>query len=136
MTIPNVESGARRPRPRVAIVGASADRSKFGNKSVRAHLDAGYEVLPVHPKAGEIEGLPAFASLDAIPPGRLDRVSLYVPAAAALAVLEQAARREVGEVWLNPGADAPEVVARAKSLGLAVVRGCSILDVGGRPDRL
>ena len=123
-------------RPRIAIVGASADRSKFGNKAVRAHVIAGFDVSPVHPSATEIEGLPAFASLDDVPPGRLDRVSLYLPAAPALAVLEQAARREVGELWLNPGADAPAVVARAKALGLNVVCACGILDIGQEPGRL
>ena len=40
----------------VAILGASADRSKFGNQSVRAHLQQGYVVYPVNPKGGEIEG--------------------------------------------------------------------------------
>ena len=50
----------RRPlcmaKPTVAILGASADRSKFGNKSVRAHAQAGYDVYPVNPKGGTIEG--------------------------------------------------------------------------------
>ena len=40
-------------QPTVAIIGASTDRSKFGNKSVRAHLQQGYEVFPVNPKGGE-----------------------------------------------------------------------------------
>lgn len=123
-------------RPRAAIVGASTDRAKYGNKSVRAHINAGFEVFPVNPRGGEIEGLAAFKSLEDVPPGRLDRVSIYLPAGAAMAVLEQAARREVGQVWLNPGADDPEVVARAEALGLDVICGCSILDVGGDPGRL
>ena len=51
-------------RPTVAVVGASADRRKFGNKAVRAFRNAGYDVYPINPKAGEIEGLKAYASLD------------------------------------------------------------------------
>ena len=46
--------------PTVAILGASADRSKFGNKAVRAFLARGYTVYPVNPKGGEIEGLAAY----------------------------------------------------------------------------
>ena len=120
-------------RPTVAIVGASTQRQKFGNKAVRAHLAAGFEVYPIHPQAAEIEGLTAYASLDALPVDRLDRVSFYVPADVGLGLLEQVARKRVAEVWLNPGADEPEVVARAEELGLNVVRACSILAVGESP---
>ena len=51
----------------VAVIGASADRSKFGNKAVRAYLTRGFTVYPVNPKETTIEGLPAFASIDAVP---------------------------------------------------------------------
>src|SRR5437588_8749428 len=114
-------------RPTVAVVGASTQRAKFGNKSVRAHQLSGFDVYPINLHADRIEGLPAYRSLDDLPLDRLDRVSLYVPPEAGLAVLDQVARKSVGEVWLNPGADGPEVVAKAKALGLNVIRGCSIV---------
>jgi hypothetical protein len=41
----------------VAILGASADRSKYGNKAVRAYQQQGYTVFPINPKESEIEGL-------------------------------------------------------------------------------
>ena len=65
--------------PTVAIVGASQDRSKFGNKSVRAHLKAGFQVYPVHPRAQEIEGLPVYADLEALP-GPVDDLDVCAPA--------------------------------------------------------
>ncbi|MEX2112968.1 MAG: CoA-binding protein [Pirellulales bacterium] len=68
-------------KPTVAILGASSDRSKFGNKSVRAHLQAGYEVVPVNPKGGTIEGLTAYRSLDEVPEPHLTRISVYLPLA-------------------------------------------------------
>ena len=117
----------------VAIVGASADRSKFGNKSVRAHARAGWQVFPVHPSADTIEGLPAFATVNAIPHQPIDRVSVYLPPAVLMTVLEDIAKNSPGELWLNPGADAPEVVAKARSLGLTVICACSIIDVGFSP---
>jgi predicted CoA-binding protein len=49
--------------PKVAILGASADRATFGNKSVRAHLAQGYTVYPVNPKGGQVEGLFVYRSL-------------------------------------------------------------------------
>jgi predicted CoA-binding protein len=122
-------------RPTVAVIGASNDRAKFGNKAVRAFRNAGYEVYPVNPGVEEVEGLRAYPSLDAVPLEGIDRVSFYVPPGAGLQVLDQVARKQVGEVWLNPGAESPEILARAERLGLNVVRACSILAVGQDPAR-
>jgi predicted CoA-binding protein len=125
-----------RARPSVAVVGASGDRSKYGNKAVRAFMKAGYDVYPVNPNVREVEGLTAYPNLAAVPVDRLDRVSFYVPPEVGLRVLEQVGDKPIGELWLNPGADAAEVVERAEMLGLSVVRACSILAVGENPDRV
>jgi predicted CoA-binding protein len=117
----------------VAVVGASPDRRKFGNKAVRAYLAAGYDVFPVHPTEPTVEGLPTYKSVADIPRDRLDRVALYVPPKVGLLVLEGLVGRAVGQVILNPGADAPEVVTRAKELGLPAVQGCAIIMVGSTP---
>jgi predicted CoA-binding protein len=123
-------------RPTVAVVGASPNRRKFGNKAVRAFRNAGYDVYPINLKGGEIEGLKAYTSLDELPLERLDSVTVYVPHPAVIEVLEQAASKQVGEVWLNPGTASREAVARAEALGLNVIQACSILGIGEHPDRL
>ncbi|MBX7105008.1 MAG: CoA-binding protein [Gemmataceae bacterium] len=120
----------------ITVVGASADRSKFGNKCVRAYHKAGWQVFPVHPSATEIEELPVSASVRDLPDEALERVSLYLSANAAMGVLEDLAGRPVGELWLNPGADDARVVARARSLGMPVVCACSIVDIGVMPSDL
>ena len=122
-------------RPSVAVVGASTDRSKYGNKAVRAFRNAGFDVYPIHPRAVEVEGLIAYPSLSKLPVERLDRVSFYVPPGVGLKVLDQLAGKKVGELWLNPGAESPELVARAEALGLNVIQACSILAVGEHPGR-
>lgn len=122
--------------PSVAVVGASTDRAKYGNKAVRAFRNAGFEVYPINPKAEVVEGLASYPSLDALPVEHLDRVSLYVPPSVGINVLEQAARKRVDEVWLNPGSESPELVARAEALGLNVIQACSIIAVGENPGRL
>jgi predicted CoA-binding protein len=90
----------------------------------------------VNPKGGEIEGLTACRSLSEVPPGKLDRVSVYLPTAAGLKVLDEIAARGCDELWLNPGSDSPEVVEKARSLGLNVIQACSIVDVGIRPSEM
>ncbi len=121
------------PKPTVAILGASRDRRKYGNKSVRAHLQQGYEVFPVNPHADEIEGLKAYPDLASVPARNLDRISVYLPPEAVLRLLDEIQQRGAKEVWLNPGSDSPEVVTRAEQLGLEVIRACSIVNVGLSP---
>jgi predicted CoA-binding protein len=123
-------------RPTIAIIGASPDRTKFGNKAVRAYFSQGYDVYPVNPKGGTIEGLTAYRSLSEVPLDSFDRISVYLPPAVGLVALDEIAQKSCGELWLNPGSDSPEVVAKAEALGLNVVQACSIVDVGVSPSTL
>ena len=116
----------------VAVIGASSDRSKYGNKAVRAYVKQGYRVFPVNPKGGEIEGLPAFKRIEDVPV-RPDLVSVYVPPVLVLRMLPAIAAKGCHELWLNPGAESEEVVTEAQRLGLQVIQACSILGVGERP---
>lgn len=123
-------------KPTVAILGASADRAKFGNKSVRAHLKAGYEVYPVNPSGGRIEGLPVYRSLAEVPAERLDRISVYLRPDIGLTVLDDlTTKAQSAEIWFNPGSASPALLARARKLGLNVVAGCSIVDLGLSPSQ-
>ncbi|MCP4640255.1 MAG: CoA-binding protein [bacterium] len=117
----------------IAIVGASTDRSKYGNKAVRAFRDGGWTVYPVNPKAEEVEGIACFASIADVPTP-VDRVSMYVPSAVGMGMLDDIAAKEPGEFFLNPGADAPDLVAVAKEKGLNPIQACSIVNIGLRPD--
>jgi predicted CoA-binding protein len=117
----------------VAVIGAGPDRHKFGKKSVRAHLTAGYTVYPVHPTARIVEGLTAYPSVMDVPLERLDRVTVYLPPAIGLIVLPEIASKSPREVWFNPGADSREVLEAARALGLPVIAGCSIVDLGLSP---
>ncbi len=116
----------------VAIVGASSDRAKFGNKSLRAHVQQGFDVYPVNPKGGEIEGLKVYTSLADIPVG-IDRVSLYLPPSIGVKMIDEIAAKGCGEVWLNPGSESREFKDRAAELGLTVIQDCSIVAIGCSP---
>ena len=123
--------------PTVAILGASADHSKFGNKAVRAFLAKGYDVYPVNPKGGEVEGLRVYPSLAAIPADvKLDRISVYLPPAVGLKTLPEIAKRGCDELWLNPGSESDELVEAAEKQGLNVIQACSIVDIGMSPHDL
>jgi predicted CoA-binding protein len=121
-------------KPTVAILGASSDRRKYGNKSVRAHVRQGYEVFPVNPTAAEVEGIKAYPRLADVPVAQLDRVSIYLPPQVSLGLLEQIAAKQPKEVWLNPGAESPELIEKAEAFGLPVIMACSIVNVGSHPE--
>lgn len=124
------------PKPTVAIIGASADRSKFGNKAIRAHLQQGYDVYPVNPKGGQIEGLTVYAKLADVPVEHLNRISVYLPPQIGLAALDEIAAKGCDELWLNPGSESPEVLAKAEALGLEPIQACSIVSLGVQPGEL
>src|SRR5262245_45239015 len=119
--------------PTVAIIGASRNRKKFGNKSVRAHAKAGWTVFHIHPSATRIEQLLAYRSVTTIPVLPIDRISVYLPPAVVIRLLDEITQAQTKEVWLNPGSYDDEVIAIAKDHGLSVVCGCSIIDVGYSP---
>lgn len=123
---------SRSKKPTCAILGASADRSKFSNQSLHAHELAGYEVYAVNPRGGEVEGRTAYTRLADVPVDRLDRISVYLRPSALLPVLDEIAAKGCDELWLNPGTSDDQVLARAQELGLNAIVGCSIVDVSQR----
>ena len=116
----------------VAVLGASNDPSKYSNKAVRAYLSKGWDVYPVNPKGGQIEGLDVYARIEDIPVP-IDRVTQYLPPTVGVAVLEGVAKANPKEYFVNPGAESDELVAKAKELGLSPMLACSIIDIGASP---
>src|SRR4051812_41502794 len=99
----------------VAVIGASSHPEKFGNRALRAFRQQGFTVVPINPHEAEVEGEKAYASvLDY--PGTIDMASFYVPPEVGEHVIGEVAQKGIPEVWLNPGAESDELVARARSL--------------------
>jgi predicted CoA-binding protein len=118
----------------VAVIGASTNRRKFGNKAVRAYAAQGYTVFPINPHEQAIEGHRAYRSVLDVPDA-IDMATVYVRPEVGVRVMDEIARKGIGEVWLNPGADGDEVVARAEALGLKTIQACSIIGIGDSPGR-
>ena len=119
----------------VAVIGASSNRQKFGNRAVRAFVQQGYTVIPINPHESNIEGLKAYASVLDVP-GPVDMASFYVPPDVGEQVIDEVARKGITEVWLNPGAESDALVARARTLNIQPIVACSIVAIGQNPYQL
>jgi predicted CoA-binding protein len=116
----------------VAVIGASNDPRKFGNKAVRAYREQGYIVVPINPHEAEVEGLQAYASVLDVP-GPIDMASFYVHPEVGEQVIGEVARKGIPEVWFNPGAESDALIDRARALQLQPIVACSIIAIGRNP---
>ncbi len=116
----------------VAVIGASSDPRKFGNRAVRAYRRQGYIVVPINPTEPQIEGLKTYASvLDVLEP--IEIATFYVPPDIGMTVMPEVARKRIPEVWLNPGAESDELIQLARSLDIEPIVACSIIGIGENP---
>jgi len=116
----------------VAVVGASSDRRKYGNKALRAFLAEGYSVVPINPNEREVEGLATFASVLDVP-GPIDMATVYVPPDVTMSLLDEFEKKQIPEIWINPGAEDDAVMAEARRRGINAIFACSIVGIGRSP---
>lgn len=116
----------------VAVVGASSDRHKFGNKAQRAFQAEGHTVIPINPNETEVEGVKAYASVLDVP-GPIDMATVYVQPDVAMRLLDEFERKGITEVWINPGAETDEMIDTARKRKTKVIFACSIIGIGRNP---
>ena len=116
----------------VAVIGASNDHSKFGNRAVRAYLRQGHTVIPINPHENEVEGIKAYKSVLDVP-GTIDMASFYVPPEVGEQVMDEIAKKGITEVWLNPGAESDRLIRHAQALHIEPIVACSIVAIGQDP---
>lgn len=116
----------------VAVVGASSDRNKFGNKALRAFKAEGYTVIPINPNEREVEGIATYASVLNVP-GTIDMATVYVQPDVAMRLLPEFEQKGIAEIWVNPGAESNELLSEARRRKLNVIAACSIIAIGRSP---
>ena len=116
----------------VAVVGASSDRNKFGNKALRAFRAQGYAVLAINPNEKTVEGQQTYASVLDVP-GPIDMATVYVQPEVAESLLDEFAKKGIPEIWINPGAESDRLIAEAARRKLNMIYACSIIGVGRSP---
>ena len=110
-----------------AVVGASQDRTKFGNRILRSLRDSGYVVYPVNPKGGEIEGDKAYSSLADLPEAP-EVVDLVVPPRVAEQIVREAHDLGLDRIWFQPGSESEIALAYCRDHGMqAIHNACAMV---------
>ncbi len=118
---------------RFSVVGASADRAKYGNKVLRCYLQHGRDVRAVNPNETVVEGVPSVARLSDLDP-LPDAVSIITPPRVTERVVAEAASLGIGHLWMQPGAESAAAVRAARDAGINVISGgpCLLVVLGYR----
>jgi predicted CoA-binding protein len=112
--------------PAIAVVGVSRSGHKFGNGACRILKKKGYRVYPMHWSGAVVDGVHTYVDFKDLPE-RVNAVLVVVPPAQALRVVRDAAAAGIHHVWLQQGAESPEVLRLCRELGLDTVSGECIL---------
>jgi predicted CoA-binding protein len=114
-----------------AVAGASSDRSKYGNRVLRAYLAKGLTAYPINPREKTVEHVPAYPDLASLP-AKVRVLSIVTPPSVTERLVEEAAKAGITRIWMQPGAESPAALARAAALGLSVISGgpCVLVELG------
>ena len=116
-----------------AVVGASQDRSKYGNKVLRVYQQNNLPVFAINPNADEVEGVPAHPDLASLPE-TAHGISVITPPRVTESIVEQAGELGIRNIWMQPGSESAVAVSRAEELGMNVIAGgpCLLVVLGYR----
>jgi uncharacterized protein len=116
-----------------AVAGASNDRSKYGNKVLRAYRDRGLKAYAVNPREKDVEGEPAWPDVASLPE-KVRVLSVITQPAVTEQLVEEASKAGIRRIWMQPGAESPAAVRRAQELGIAVISGgpCVLVELARR----
>jgi predicted CoA-binding protein len=112
--------------PALAVVGVSRSGGGFGSMACRELRAKGYRVYPIHPVATTLNGYQCYKQVEDLPE-RVGAMLVVVPPSEAAKVVRDAARAGIRHVWLQQGAESPEVLQICRELGIDVVSGECVL---------
>ena len=106
----------------IAMIGASADPTKFSYGVLRVLNEQGYTMIPINTKPGikEIRGLKVFKSLEVVDK-EIDMVQVFRKSEALYEVAEEAIKVGAKVLWAQIGVFNEEAASLAEEAGLKVV---------------
>jgi len=105
----------------IAVVGMSKNEGKAAHYVPKYLIDHGYNVIPVNPTAGEIQGRKSYPEVSSAP-DKIDIVDIFRPSEDVPAVVESALKKEgIKVIWMQEGIYSKEAERMAREKGIEVV---------------
>jgi len=103
-----------------AVIGASPNQSKYGNKILKCYLAQGKVVFPVNPSHKMIENTKCFASIYDLP-DTVQSLSIVTPPEITEKLIDIAIAKGVRNIWLQPGSESPLSVKKCVNSDINVI---------------
>ncbi|MBF0106895.1 MAG: CoA-binding protein [Deltaproteobacteria bacterium] len=100
-----------------AVVGASQNRAKYGNKVLRVYMQNNLKVYPINPKEDSIEGLTCLKEISELP-ADTQSISVITPPAVTEKVVEAAHKKGIKNIWMQPGAESTRAINLCKEFNI------------------
>ena len=113
-------------RKRVVVLGASNKPERYSNKAIHMLREKGFEVIPIHPKLTEIEGIPVVANLSDVQVP-FHTMTLYVGPQRSEPMVEALIQSKPQRVIMNPGTESDLLKSKFEEAGIEVVFGCTLV---------
>ena len=92
----------------IALIGASNDKQKYGNKIYCDLRNKGYNVVPINPKEKLIEGDKAYASIEEME-SLPEIANFVVPPSIAMKITPHITELGIKHLWFQPGSESKEL---------------------------
>ena len=111
-----------------AVVGANENPEKYGNMIYKKLKERGYTVYPVNPQRDTVDGDKCYPDLQSLPqvPEVIDMV---VSPKRGIAIIEEAAKLGIKNIWLQPGTFDDELLSLIERLNLLAVQACVLVEL-------
>jgi predicted CoA-binding protein len=110
----------------VVVLGASPKPERYSNQAVRALVEHGHHVIPVHPLLKKIAGVVAVPALSGVK-DPVDTLTLYVGPERGKELLQDIINLGPDRVIMNPGTESDEIEEELNVKGIAVLRACTLV---------
>lgn len=111
---------------KIAVVGVSRKKTKFGNAIYKELKQKGYNVFPVNPNMQTFEGDTCYSDLQSIP-YKADAVVINVPPLQAEKVVREANQAGIKKVWLQQGSQSEAAIKYCQENGIDCISNECIL---------
>jgi predicted CoA-binding protein len=113
-------------KKKFAVIGATDNAEKYGNRIFKNLTKRGYEVYPVNPNLKEIEGVKCYPSLANVPV-KVDVVDFVVPPKVTESILKECKKLGLDNIWLQPGSESDAAIAFCRDNNFKVVHDTCVM---------